>query len=132
MNIYRARGALFKVKLPRFSYTVIVKAIGVEYIGDLIYKSAIYHYLLPIQAKYIPLQLGDFKVDSLLYYIGAVHIVYNILELWRVSNKIADPSRTCRQGYLWPTGHLLAGSIIEGSRSPKHSRPPRSARNNMD
>lgn len=48
MNIHGARGALFKLKLPRFSYTVIVKATGVKCVGDLIYKSKIYSRLLPI------------------------------------------------------------------------------------
>ena len=78
MNIYRARGALFKVKLSRYSYTIIVKAIGIEYIRDLIYKSAIYYCLLPIQGKYIPIHLGDIKVNSLLYYIEVVYIIYII------------------------------------------------------
>ena len=78
MNIYRARETLFKVKLPGYSYTIIIKATGIEYIRDLIYKSVIYYYLLPIQGKYIPVHLGDIKVDSLLYYIGAVRIVYII------------------------------------------------------
>jgi hypothetical protein len=42
MNIHGARGALFKVKVPRFGYTVIAKATGVECVGDLMRESAIY------------------------------------------------------------------------------------------
>ena len=76
MNIHRARGALFKVKLPGFSYTVIVKATGVECVRDLIHESAIYYQLLPIQGKYVPVHLGDIKVDSPFYYAGAVRIVH--------------------------------------------------------
>jgi hypothetical protein len=79
MNIHRARGALFKVKLPKFGYTIIAKAIGVECVGDLIYESAIYHRLLPIQGKYVPVHLGEVKVNSLLYYAGAVRIIHIIL-----------------------------------------------------
>ena len=76
MNIHGARGALFKVKLPGYGYTVIAKATGVECVGDLMHESAIYHRLLPIQGKYVPVHLGDIKVDSLLYYAGAVRIVH--------------------------------------------------------
>jgi hypothetical protein len=76
MNIYSTKGALFKVKLPRFSYTVITKATGVEYIRDLLYESKIYSYLLLIQDRGVPVHLGDIKVDSLLYYARAVYIVY--------------------------------------------------------
>ena len=32
--------------------------------------------LLPIQGEYVPVHLGDIKVDGLLYYAGAVRIVY--------------------------------------------------------
>ena len=48
MNIYGTRGALFKVKLPRFGYTVIIKATGVKCIRDLLYESKIYSCLLPM------------------------------------------------------------------------------------
>jgi hypothetical protein len=76
MNISRARGALFKVKLPGFGSTVITKAVGVECVRDLMHELAIYHRLLPIQGKYVPVHLGDIRVDSLLYYAGAVRIVH--------------------------------------------------------
>jgi hypothetical protein len=76
MNIYRARGALFQVKLPRFSYTVVAKATGVECVRDLIHESAIYSRLLPLQGKGVSVHLGNIKVDSLLYYVGAVRIVH--------------------------------------------------------
>ena len=76
MNIHGARGALFKVRLPRFGYTVIAKATGVECVGDLMHESAIYRRLLPIQGKYVPVHLGHIKVDTLLYYAGAVRIVH--------------------------------------------------------
>ena len=67
---------MFKVKLPEYGYTVIAKATGIECVGDLMHESAIYHRLLPIQGKYVPVHLGDIKVDSLLYYAGAVRIVH--------------------------------------------------------
>jgi hypothetical protein len=76
MNIHGARGALYKVRLPRFGYTVIAKATGIECVGDLIHESAIYRRLLPIQGRYVPVHLGDIEVDSLLYYAGAVRIVH--------------------------------------------------------
>jgi hypothetical protein len=76
MNIHGARGALFKVKLPEYGYTVVAKATGVECVGDLIHESAIYHRLLPVQGKYVPVHLGDIEVDILLYYAGAVRIVH--------------------------------------------------------
>jgi hypothetical protein len=76
LNIHGARGALFRVKLPEYGYTVIAKATGVECAGDLIHESAIYHRLLPIQGKYVPVHLGEIEVDSLLYYAGAVRIVH--------------------------------------------------------
>ena len=79
MNIHGARGTLFKIKLPRFGYTIVAKATGVECVQDLMHESAIYHRLLPIQGKYVPVHLGDIKVDNLLYYAGAVRIVHMML-----------------------------------------------------
>jgi hypothetical protein len=76
MNIHGASGALFKVKLLRFGYTVIAKATGVECVGDLIHESSIYSRLLPYQGKGVPVHLGNIEVDSLLYYAGAVRIIY--------------------------------------------------------
>ena len=76
MYIHGARGAFFKVKLPTFGYTVAAKGTGVECARDLIYESKMYHRLLPLQGKYMSVHLGDTKVDSLLYYAGAVRIVH--------------------------------------------------------
>lgn len=42
------------------------------------HKSAIYYCLLFIQGKYIPVYLGDIKVNSLLYYTGAICIIHII------------------------------------------------------
>jgi hypothetical protein len=78
MNVHRARGALFKVKLPKFGYTVLVKGTGVECVKDLLYELTTYSCLLPIQGKGVPVYLGGIKVDSLLYYTGAVRIVHMI------------------------------------------------------
>ena len=74
MNIHGARGALFKIKLPEFGYTVIAMATGVECVGGVMHESAIYHRLLPIQGMYVPVHMGDIIVDNLLYYAGAVSI----------------------------------------------------------
>ena len=79
MNIHGARGAFFKIKLPGFGYIVVAKATGVECVGDLIHESEIYRRLLPIQGKYIPVHLGDIKVNEMLYYAGAVRIVHMML-----------------------------------------------------
>jgi serine/threonine protein kinase len=76
MNIHGARGALFKVKLPGYGYTVVAKATGVECVQDLKHESAIYQRLLPIQGKYVPVHLGEIDVDTSLYYAGAIRIVY--------------------------------------------------------
>ncbi|OBT43224.1 hypothetical protein VE00_06404 [Pseudogymnoascus sp. WSF 3629] len=76
MYIHGARGALFKVKLPTFGYTVAAKGTGIECVRDLIYESEIYRRLLPLQGKCLSVHLGDMKVDSLLYYAGAVRIVH--------------------------------------------------------
>ncbi|OBT57881.1 hypothetical protein VE04_02107 [Pseudogymnoascus sp. 24MN13] len=76
MNIHGARGALFKVKLPGFGYTVAAKGTGIECVKDLMHESTIYRRLLPLQGKCVAVHLGDTKVDSILYYAGAVRIVY--------------------------------------------------------
>jgi hypothetical protein len=76
MNMYGARGALFKVKLLGLGYTVAAKGTGVECARDLIHESKIYRRLLPVQGKCVPVHLGDMKVDSVLYYVGAVRIVH--------------------------------------------------------
>jgi hypothetical protein len=52
MNIHEARGALFKVKLPTFGYTLIAKATGMECVGDLIHESKIYSRLLSLQVAF--------------------------------------------------------------------------------
>jgi hypothetical protein len=69
-------GIKLSTPLPEYGYTVIAKATGIECVGDLMHESAIYHRLLPIQGKYVPVHLGNIKVDSLLYYAGAVRIVH--------------------------------------------------------
>jgi len=76
MNMHGASGALFKVKLPGFVYTVAVKGTGVECARDLIYETKIYRRLLPLQGKCVTVHLGDTKIDSLLYYVGVVRIVH--------------------------------------------------------
>lgn len=76
MNIHGARGAFFKVKLPGFGYTVAGKGTGIECVKDLMHESTIYRRLLPVQGKCVPVHLGDTKVDSIIYYAGAVRIVY--------------------------------------------------------
>ena len=76
MNMHGARGALFKVKLLGFSYTVAAKGTGVKCVRDLIHESKTYRRLLPLQGKCVSVHLGDTKVDSILYYAGAVRIVY--------------------------------------------------------
>lgn len=78
MNIHGARGALFKVKLSGFGYTVIAKDTGVGCVGDLMHEPAIYRRLPSIQGKYVPVRLGETEVDNLLYYAGAVRIVHMI------------------------------------------------------
>ncbi|TAQ85977.1 hypothetical protein B7494_g5705 [Chlorociboria aeruginascens] len=102
MYIHGARGALFKIKLPGFGYTVVAKATGVECVGDLIHESAIYRRLLPIQGKYIPVHLGECTVDTILYYAGAVRIVYMMLLSWGGS-----PVRP-------PIPHSLVEEAIQG------------------
>ncbi|KFY50792.1 hypothetical protein V495_00095 [Pseudogymnoascus sp. VKM F-4514 (FW-929)] len=76
MYIHGTRGAFFKVKLPTFGYTVVAKGTGVECVSDLIYESEIYQRLHPLQGKCMSVHIGDMKVDSLLYYAGAVRIVH--------------------------------------------------------
>ena len=94
-----------------------VKATGVECVDDLMRESAIYRRLLPIQGRYVPVHLGDIKVDNTLYYAGAVRIVYMMfLDFGGFPIRSPIPAR----------------SIAEGSGSPKYSRPPRSTRNNLD
>jgi hypothetical protein len=67
LNIHGARGAFFKVKLPGFGYTVAAKGTGIECVRDLMHDSTIYHRLLPVQGKWVPVHLGDMEVDSILY-----------------------------------------------------------------
>ena len=76
MNMHGARGALFKVKLLGFGYTIAAKGTGVECATDLIHESKVYRRLLPLQGTCLSVHLGDMKVDSLLYYAGAVRIVH--------------------------------------------------------
>lgn len=76
MNRHGARGALFRVKLPGFGYTVAAKGTGAECAKYLKQESEVYRRLLPLQEKYVPVHLGDTKVDGILYYAGAVRIVY--------------------------------------------------------
>ncbi len=78
MNIHGARGALFKVKLPRFGYTVAAKGTGIECAKDLVHEFSIYRRRLPLQGRCVPVFLGDIKLDSILYYAGAVRIVHMI------------------------------------------------------
>ncbi|KFY17490.1 hypothetical protein V492_00644 [Pseudogymnoascus sp. VKM F-4246] len=73
---FRPRRKNIHVKLPGFGYTVAAKCTGIECVKDLMHESTIYRRLLPVQGKYVPVHLGDAKVYSILYYAGAVRIVY--------------------------------------------------------
>ncbi|KAH8588056.1 hypothetical protein B0O99DRAFT_525815 [Bisporella sp. PMI_857] len=75
MNVHGARGALFKIQLPRYHYTFVAKGTGVECAEDLRHESTIYQRLQPIQGRYIPVHLGETTVPGPLYYAGAVGIV---------------------------------------------------------
>jgi serine/threonine protein kinase len=75
MNVHGARGALFKIQLPRYHYTFVAKGTGVECAEDLRHESIVYQHLQPIQGKYIPVHLGETTVPGPLYYAGAVGIV---------------------------------------------------------
>ncbi|KFZ23916.1 hypothetical protein V502_01605, partial [Pseudogymnoascus sp. VKM F-4520 (FW-2644)] len=70
------KGDVGKVKLPGFGYTVAAKGTGIECVSDLMHESTVYRRLLPVQGKCVPVHLGETKVDSILYYAGAVRIVY--------------------------------------------------------
>jgi hypothetical protein len=70
-------GAFLKAKLPRFGYTGVAKAPGIECVEDLLRESTTYSCLLLMQGKGVPVCLGNIKVDSLLYYAGAVRIVHS-------------------------------------------------------
>ena len=79
MNVHGSRGALFKIKLPEFGYTVAAKGTGTECVKDLMHESMIYRRLLPLQGWCVPVYLGDVAVEKSFYYAGAVRIVHIII-----------------------------------------------------
>ncbi|KFZ01725.1 hypothetical protein V501_09830 [Pseudogymnoascus sp. VKM F-4519 (FW-2642)] len=114
MNIHGARGALFKVELPGFGYTIAAKGTWIECVEDLMHESTIYHRLRPLQGKCVSVHLGDTKVDSILYYAGACDPA--------ARNILVNPDRP---GITWidfERAEFVRPRAVPGSLSPNRKR----------
>jgi hypothetical protein len=68
-----SRGALFKVRLSSYGYTLVAKGMENGNLGYLEHERHIYDRVRPIQGKHVPVCLGSTTLKRPLYYDGGVY-----------------------------------------------------------
>ena len=82
LGVQGSRGALFKVTLSQFGYTIAAKGTVDAFVQDLKHEAAIYKKLTPLQGRIIPVVLGSVDLVYPYYYDVGVRIVHMILLGW--------------------------------------------------
>jgi len=76
VGIHGSRGALFKVRLGSYGYTLAAKCTVIDFVGHLKREAAIYERLRPIQGIHVPVYLGNMDLDRPYFYDGIAEIVH--------------------------------------------------------
>ena len=79
LGMQGARGALFKVTLTSYSYTMVGKGTVQVFIKDLRHEAEVYQRLMIIQGVHIPVFLGSIDLDEPYYYDAGIRIMHLIL-----------------------------------------------------
>lgn len=82
LGIQGSRGALFKVTLSPYGYTVAAKGTVGAFVRDLQHEAAIYQHLRSLQGRAIPVCLGAIDLVHPHYYDIGVRIVHMMLLAW--------------------------------------------------
>lgn len=97
LSLFGARGALFKVRLSSYGYTLVAK--GMESFNQryLARESKIYSRLRPIQGKYVPVCFGIVELKRPYHYDGGVYPNFLFLS-WAGRNlrQCSDPASKSR------------------------------------
>ena len=76
-----ARGAMFKVTLTSYGYTVAAKATVFPFVTDLKHEAAVYECMRKIQGTYVPACLGGIDLLKPYYYRG-VELIHMMFMAW--------------------------------------------------
>ena len=79
LDIYGARGALFKLTLASYSYTFVGKGTVRAFAQDLRYEGLIYRQLYTLQGTSIPVYIGNIEYIYLYDYNLSVEIIHFLL-----------------------------------------------------
>jgi hypothetical protein len=79
LGIHGTRGALLKVTLSSYGYTMPAKCTVPEFVHHLEHEAAVYQRLLPVQGIHVPLYLGSLDLDSPCNYDGIADLVHMML-----------------------------------------------------
>ncbi|KAM0796483.1 hypothetical protein BDR22DRAFT_825104 [Usnea florida] len=82
LGMQGARGALFKMTLPSYGYTVVAKGTISAFVQDLRHEADVYRRLTSIQGVHIPIFLGNIDLQKPFCYDVAVRIVHMMLLAW--------------------------------------------------
>ena len=82
LGIQGARGALFKVTLMPYNYTVVAKGTVRPYVRYLRHEAEVYRRLAALQGDCVPVFLGSLDLQYEFYYDAAVRIVHMMLLSW--------------------------------------------------
>ncbi|KAG4024915.1 hypothetical protein MFRU_090g00020 [Monilinia fructicola] len=82
LGIQGARGALFKVTLTSYGYTVVAKGTVAAFVQDLQHESRVYRRLRPVQGVCVPICLGSIDLVHPYYYEIGVLIVHMMILSW--------------------------------------------------
>jgi hypothetical protein len=75
-GIHGSRGALFRVRLTSYGYTVAAKCTAIECVGYLKREAVVYEHLRPIQGIHVPVHLGNIDLVRPYMYDGIADIVH--------------------------------------------------------
>lgn len=83
LGLCGATGAVFKVTLLEYGYTMVTKATTERFIEDLLHEETVYRRLQPIQGKCVPVCLGsiDLRTVNRVYYWDIVFDLVHLLFL---------------------------------------------------
>jgi hypothetical protein len=74
MHLRGSRGALFKVRLSSYGYTLVAKGVEKADRKYLVHESKVYDHLGQFQGSYIPVSLGVVNLELPYYYDGGIYL----------------------------------------------------------
>jgi len=94
LGIQGARGALFKVTLAAYGYTVVGKGTVKAFMPDLLHEGKIYQRLARLQGTAVPVYLGNIDLTEWYYLDVGVRIRHMLLMSW--GGNLADEDESVK------------------------------------